>query len=508
MDNIERIKKNGRKDFENIWKKESLKFHGNRGFSLPEKKGKRHILFTCLLACEEILLDMGFDQVFLKPIWDEKHVKMQYGPEAPAILDRLFYLASLPRPDIAISHDVQDRILKKIDINIDTLKQIFRDYKMGAIDSGELIEVFVQKLKISTEDALSILSLFPELETMRPITTSKTLISHFTTAWFPTLASLNREPPVLMYASGWRFRREQREDSRHLRAHFNLSFVVMGDLGIEDGMKIVNEFFRRLNMEVTFTLKENQPSYYAYDTNYEVFFKGMEVADIGMFSPVALANYNIKYPVFNAGLGLGRICMLWEGLEDLRQVHFPELYGRQYTDEDILESIQMIRKAENQELVREIVETARKNKDSRSPCRVTVHEDSNLKIELVEEEENTSLIGPAGLDEVYVYDGSIYGVPVKSENPGMQKILEKGVTYHMSYMEAFANFVISSLEEGTYRVGMVRKLSDINLDIHEDIRKFIRSHGKIDIRGPMFATIVISVSSQPQSSQRGYREKK
>jgi len=481
-----------KEDFESVWKKESKRVYGKKGFSLPDKKGKRHVLSRYLVKCEEILLDMGFDQVFLKPVWDETHVKMQYGPEAPAILDRLYYLASLPRPDIAIQQDILDSILNRVDIDVEGLKQIFRDYKMGAIDSGELIETFVHRLHISTEDALYILSMFPELEEIKPDPTSKTLISHFTTAWFPTLASLRREPPVLLYTSGWRFRREQKEDSSHLRAHYNLSFVIMGDLAIEDGMEIVKEFFGRLDMNITFTLKENQPSYYAYDTNYEVFWEGMEVADIGMFSPVALAEYGIKYPVFNAGPGLGRIAMLKEGLQDLRQVHFPELYGRQYTDEEILESIYVVKKAENQELVKKIVEAARTYKDRESPCTFNVYEDEKVKIELVEEEENTRLIGPAGFNEIYVYNGSIYGVPTASETKKIKRILENGVTSHVSYMESFANLVVSSLEKGVYRVGMVKSLSDVNLGVPDHVREFIRAQGRIDVRGPMFTTVVVS----------------
>lgn len=492
MVNLEKIKKKAKENFESTWKKESKRFYGKKGFTLPKRKGKRHVLSTYVQKAEDILLDMGFDQVFLKPIWDEDHVKMQYGPEAPAILDRLYYLASLPRPDIAISQNIQQKISQKVDISLDRLKQIFKDYKMGVIDSGELIETFVQQLNVSTEDALFVLSLFPELEEIKPEPTSKTLVSHFTTAWFPTLASVRRDPPVMLFTSGWRFRREQREDASHLRAHYNLSFVVMGNLGIEDGMEIVSEFFKRLNMDITFELKENQPSYYAYNTNYEVFWKGMEVADVGMFSPVALAHYNIGHPVFNAGPGLGRIAMLLEGFQDLRQVHFPELYGKQYTDEEILESVHLTVKAENQELIQKVLETARAHKDAESPCRFTVYQDDVMKIELVEAEENTKLIGPAGFNEIYVYNGSIYGVPPVSQNKKIVKILENGVTTHTSYLEAFANLVVSSLEKGEYRVGMVKNLSDVNLFIPNHVREFIRAQGRIDVRGPMFTTIVIS----------------
>jgi O-phosphoseryl-tRNA synthetase len=485
------IKERAEKDFETVWKEESKKFYGSKKFSLPDRKGKSHVLARYLSKAEDILLHMGFDQVVLKPIWDKRHVKMQYGPEAPAILDRLYYLASIPRPDIGIPQEKQDKILNRADISIEDLQQIFQEYKRGVIDSGELIESFVQRLHISTEDALYVLSLFPELENIQPDATTKTLISHFTTAWFPTLQSVRKELPVLLFTSGWRFRREQKEDASHLRAHYNLSFVVMGDLGIEDGKKIVKKFFEELGMDVTFSLKENQPSYYAYKTNYEVFYKELEVADIGMFSPVALARYGIEYPVFNAGPGLGRIVMLKEGLTDIRQVHFPELYGKEYTDTEILNSIHLVKTAKNQELVKTIVGEARENKDKESPCRVCVYKD-DITIELVEEEENTRLVGPAGFNEIYVYDGSIYGVPPTSKKKKITNILEHGVTNHMSHMESFANEAVSSMEKGVYRVGMVKGLSSVNLDIPIHIREYIRAQGKIDVRGPMFTTLVIS----------------
>jgi O-phosphoseryl-tRNA synthetase len=495
MDDHIRIREEAGEDFEKTWKKESKKVQGKSSFSLPSKKGKRHLISSYVMKAEDILLDMGFSQVCVSPIWDEEHVKNQYGPEAPAILDRLYYLATLPRPDIAISQDIQEKIQERTPVSMNELQSICRDYKRGVIDSGELIETFVQRLAISTEDALFILSLFPQLEHLVPRPTSKTLISHFTTAWFPTLASIREEPPVCLYTSGWRFRREQREDSSHLRAHYNLSFVIMGDIQIEDGKDIVKAFFSRLGMDVDFRLKENQPSYYAYDTNYEVFWKGMEVADIGMFSPVALANYTITYPVFNAGPGLGRIIMLKEGIEDIRQVHFPELYGKLYTDEDISESLYLVEQAQNRSLVEAIVETARTHKDEPSPCAISVVENEKWKIALIEKEKNTRLIGPAAFNELYAYQGSIFGIPLSSQKKSIQHIVQEGVPSHISYLEAFTHHVVSRIEKGErgeFRAGMINRLSDINVDLPTHIREFIRSQGKIDVRAPMFTTISVT----------------
>ena len=91
-------------------------------------EGKKHLLTTYSERVRNILLDMGFDEVMLKPVWDEQHVKLQYGPEAPAILDRLYYLATLPRPDIGLS-DEKKKLIKRRIKDFDKFKKTSGHFK-------------------------------------------------------------------------------------------------------------------------------------------------------------------------------------------------------------------------------------------------------------------------------------------------------------------------------------------------------------------------------------------
>jgi O-phosphoseryl-tRNA synthetase len=78
---------------------------------------------------------LGFQETINPLFIEEDHVYRQFGPEAPAVLDRCFYLAGLPRPDIGISMDKIAQI-EGMDVPLDEdkiqgLKEVFRSYKKG-----------------------------------------------------------------------------------------------------------------------------------------------------------------------------------------------------------------------------------------------------------------------------------------------------------------------------------------------------------------------------------------
>ncbi|GAI24153.1 unnamed protein product, partial [marine sediment metagenome] len=80
----------------------------------------------------EILLNLGFDEVENPTILPDYDVSKQYGPEARIILDRVFYLAELPRPEIGLSAQKIAQI-KEIagEIETEKLRSILRRYKKG-----------------------------------------------------------------------------------------------------------------------------------------------------------------------------------------------------------------------------------------------------------------------------------------------------------------------------------------------------------------------------------------
>ncbi|GAH91003.1 unnamed protein product, partial [marine sediment metagenome] len=67
-----------------------------------------------------------------------------------------------------------------------------------------------------------------------------------------------------------------------------------------------------------------------------------EVADIGMYSPISLANFDIRYPVFNAGLGIERLAMILYEVDDMRKLAYPQFSVAEYADDDIAGAITYI----------------------------------------------------------------------------------------------------------------------------------------------------------------------
>ena len=518
---IDEILSRSKKDYFEEWKTTGSYFEGSRTFTLPEKRGKEHLLSKYALKAREILLDMGFDEVYLKQFFSKDNVEMQYGPESPAILDRLYYLATLPRPDIGISEDKKAAIMDKIpSLDFEKLKGVFRDYKLDKIDPGDLSEVLATRLKVAPEDAMFLLDeAFPEVLDLKPVATDQVLNSHFTTAWFPTMAQLAGKAtlPVMCFTSGWRYRREQREDPMHLRAHYNLSMVIMQEgFTIQDGMYVTKEFFKRFGFDkLKFKKKPNQAIYYAYGTNYEVFIKDdrfgwVEITEIGMYSPIALAHYGIAYPVFNSGPGLGRLVMLKEDVDDLRQLHHPEFYSFSFSDADIAASIAIDEAPTGDrtaEFVQSVLDAAREHRDDESPCEIVAFDGTvdgrRIVAKITEHEENKRLLGPAAFNTLYVHGGNIYGIPPSGLSQKLEHVIQEGVCTGITYADAFMAKVAKDLEHELdeeftgakeYRFGMAKRLSDVNLSIPDEVRTFIQmKNNKIDVRGPVFFTLEVDV---------------
>src|SRR5690606_22648781 len=50
----------------------------------------------------------------------------------------------------------------------------------------------------------------------------------------------------------------------------------------------------------------------------------VEVATFGIYSPIALSQYDIPYPVMNLGLGVERIAMILHNSQDVRALSYPQ----------------------------------------------------------------------------------------------------------------------------------------------------------------------------------------
>jgi O-phosphoseryl-tRNA synthetase len=500
-------------DFEKAWQ-ETGSLVGGKGAFAKGRRGVAHVLMDTANLLRDIHLELGFDEIVNPMTVDEADLYKQYGHEAPAILDRCYYLAALPRPDIGMG---ADRIAAIGQLggptdkeSIGRLSSIFHDYKKGRIDGDDLVEKVADALKIDDVTALKLLdNAFPELRTLKPEPTKLLLRSHMTSAWFLTCAAVQHklQMPVKLFSVGLRARREQQEDATHLRFHHAASSVLMDpEVSVDDGKAISKDVLDRIGFkEVRFELKKVTAKYYAPGTEYEVFARvggggWVEVIDFGLYGPIALARYGIEYPVLNIGMGVERIAALLHGFTDIRELSYPQFHGEwMLSDADLAKQISFIeepRTPAGKDVELSIIRALEANRDAPSPCEFVVFQGlvggRDVTVKVFEPDPNVHLVGPAGFNEVVVFNANVIGIPQK----GMEKVelvvkaREMGVRTGIRYVDSVAKAAAARVEsEGNMelRVRMAKLPSDVNLKLSNVGTRYVSSRqGKVDVRGPVF----------------------
>jgi O-phosphoseryl-tRNA synthetase len=492
---LDGIKAQAKSNFTDAWMATAKLIPTGTEISLT-RKGKPHLVRELIQKSRQILLNLGFDEVENLTLLPDSDVVKQYGPEARLILDRAFYLAQLPRPDIGLSAKRIADIKKTAEeIDVDRLQTILRSYKKGGIEADNLVEEFIAGLGITDYQATELLDkVFPEIKELQPVPSNKTLRSHMTATWFHTLAALQDKAsfPVALFSVGPRYRNEQREDAHHLRVHNSASVVAMyPEMSLDAGRAIARDIMQQYGFsDIRFETKTATSKYYAPGQEQEVFIKHnnawLEIADIGMYSPVALANFDIRYPVFNAGFGIERLAMLIYEIDDVRKLAYPQFAVVEYSDEEIAKSISYItspQTARGQGIARAIEETARKRKDEVAPCEFMAWKDESIEVKVFEKEAGKRLIGPAGFNEICVANGSIYSDVVPSGT-------HTGINYMRAIAMGAAAAIESSSDDLTYQVKGIKHLSDLNLEIPEAVRQHIEGQNKkIAVGGAVFVAI-------------------
>ncbi len=496
--NPNKILKGARKDFEAAWVGTSKQLPRDTKVKI-QGPGSTHRLRDAVEQCRQALAGMGFQEYENRTILSVQDVYKQYGPEAPVILDRAFYLATLPRPELGLS-DEKISIVTNIvgPFNQGGLQKILRDYKRGEIEGDDFVESLVLGLNTSTEQATAIIEqAFPELKCLRPVATEQTLRSHMTATWYHTLAAMQDRAkfPLAMFAVGPRYRNEQREDKGHLRVHNSASMVVMDpNMSLESGRDIALEFLVKMGFDdANFERKKGTSKYYAHEQEEEVFARWhgewLEIGDIGMYSPVSLAEFGITSPVFNGGFGVERMAMIFGEDRDIREMVYPQFYSHSYQDTEIADALALIREPRTErgkQIAEGIERIAREHATDEAPVRFVAYEDENVKVEVFEDEEGQRLLGPAALNNVYVENGNILSTPGTVENVAA------------NYLNSSAQGIAARIEEnicgdassGEYRVRMVKGMSDVNLTLPPAIHQAITGdHKRMQIGGPMFLNV-------------------
>jgi len=340
-----------------------------------------------------------------------------------------------------------------------------------------------------------------------------------TTAWFLTLASLQyRKPlPIKLFSVGLRFRREQREDETHLRVHHSASCVVMDkelspSLGAELAEALLRQFgfreFRHVRKQIT-------AKYYAPGTEHETYVKHggswVEVANFGLYSPLALARYRIELPVLNLGIGVERMAMILYGASDVRTLTYPQFYAEwRLSDEELASMVEVDEKPSTPQgwrLVEAVYEALRLHCDEPSPCEVKAFEGeawgSRVEAWVYEKDPGVKLAGPAAFNRIYVHKASILGLPPTGleDRREVVEAREAGVDTGVTYAYAVACRAAAEAEKlagrgGTVdvRVRVAKHPSDVNVRIQEAARRYVQAvGGRIDVRGPVFIGVRVNI---------------
>lgn len=489
---------------------------------LKLETGKTHMLYDTVAQIRQAYLNLGFNEAVNPVFIEEDHIYKQFGPEAPAVLDRCFYLSGLPRPDIGIGMDKIEKI-EKIGVNlsdekINSLKEVFRGYKKGDVSGDDLVLEVSQALEIEDDMGLRVLEkVFPEIRELKPVPSKTTLRSHMTSGWFITLQNIygKRSLPIKLFSIDRCFRREQREDASHLMTYHSASCVVVDDeISLDLGKAISESLLEYFGFEkFKFVPDEKKSKYYIAGTQTEVYGyhpklnEWVEVATFGLYSPIALAKYGIEKDVLNIGVGVERIAMLLYNQTDVREMVYPQTYGKwTLPDRDIAAMLRINyypATNEGRELMDDIIAAFKEYGDTPSPCEFTAFKGEflgkNILVKVLEPEKGTKLLGPAAWNKVYINQGDIIGVPIKDiEDEKALEAANKGISTEISYMDGIAadaaykieEMVVSGKDEVTIRAPISRSISDINLRLDDVALSYITSKNKsIDVRGPVFCTI-------------------
>jgi O-phosphoseryl-tRNA synthetase len=531
--NPDDIKKAASEDFDAAWNKGkdyiSESTLNDQYPHMTIKYGKPHPVYDTISKLRDAYMRMGFEEMMNPLIVDEREVHKQFSHEALAVLDRCFYLAGLPRPNVGIS-DERIAEIKEIlggvdDEAIETIRKVLHAYKKGDVEGDDLVPEIAASINVSDSLVVEMIDqVFPEFKELIPQATKKTLRSHMTSGWFISLSSVieRANPPFNFFSIDRCFRREQDEDAARLMTYYSASCVIMDEnVTIDHGKAVAQGLLSQFGFEkFMFRPDDKRSKYYVPDTQIEVFAYHpklvgsntkysdgwIEIATFGIYSPIALSQYNIPYPVMNLGLGVERLAMILHDATDIRSLTYPQItqYSEwKMTDNELAKNVKVANVPETEEgmeIVKAIVAVCEENGSTPSPCEFPAWEGTidgkTVKVSVIEPEEETKLCGPAVFNEVVAYENDILGVP---DNKKWKKVLENhSARTGLRFLDAFACQAAKDIEsaiangesEVETRVRIVKVPSEINFRLEPLAQRFITSNKKkIDIRGPVFTTV-------------------
>lgn len=518
--NPEKYRAMAREHFEEAWHRGpeilSPETASTRYPRLTYQAASSHPIFTTIQRLREVYLSLGFDEACNPVIVEEAEVFRQFGPEARAVLDRVFYLGGLDRPNQGIGKAELDGIagITGSEVTADEearLRELLQAYKKSVIDGDDLIHATSAVLGIDDGRTVEIYDrVFAAFRDLAPRSSRNTLRSHMTSGWFLTLKEIwDKYPlPIRLFSVDRCFRREQVEGPTRLMSYHSASCIVAGeDVNIDEGKAISRALLSAFGYtDFRFQPDEKRSKYYMPGSQTEVYARHpvhdwVEVATFGLYSPSALGEYGIGIPVMNLGLGVERLAMITYNSADIRKLTYPQFFPIHYSDLALAQAVNLREEPETKEgllLARSIEETGIKNGDKPGPCSFQAYEGAlagmKVRVFVEETETGTKLLGPAARNDIFVHNGSVLGVP---DNEKWKEIRTNGVATGITYISAVAALAASRIEKAsacgrpeTVQVKMAKLPSDINVKIRDYAMRYITDNKKkVDVRGPVFVTV-------------------
>jgi O-phosphoseryl-tRNA synthetase len=283
------------------------------------------------------------------------------------------------------------------------------------------------------------------------------------------------------------------------------------DLDMSHGQQLTREILKRLGFKKSsFVRKKIASRYYDPETDTEVFIKyqgqNIEVGNLGFYAPSALANYNIDLPVFNIGFGVERIAMIRGGAQDLRSLVYPLTYEEVTFDDRELAALLGPSRAPEDAALRSAVAgmaaVAVEQRDTVGPAERVLYSGPvgarNADIVLFNWDQGKPLLSLAALNEIYVHDGNIYGLPRDSAALGDKylPIYEQGINTGLRFIDLIlAGFAAEAEkmarrnppEPVEERWKIAKRPIQVNLEVPEAAYDYIqRLHKNIKVSGPLF----------------------
>ncbi len=521
----EEYRKMAREHFEEAWYAGTRILTPSRsGDQYPRlmyRQARPHPVYAMVQRLRETYLSLGFDEACNPIIVEEQEVYRQFGPEARAVLDRVFYLGGLERPNQGIGRTELEGIAGITGKEVapeeeERLRELLQAYKKSAIDGDDLIHATSEVLGIDDGMTVEIYDrVFSAFRDLTPRSSRSTLRSHMTSGWFITLGEIweKRPLPLRLFSIDRCFRREQEEGPTRLMSYHSASCVVAGEeVTIDEGKAVSRALLSAFGYsDFRFVPDEKRSKYYMPGTQTEVYARHpvhdwVEVATFGLYSPSALGEYGIGIPVMNLGLGVERLAMIAYNADDVRKLTYPQFFPATLSDFEIARAVELREEPqtrEGRELANAIQNTALAHGSEPGPCSFPafrgVLAGKDITVFVEEPETGSRLLGPACGNEIFVYQGSVLGIP---DTEKWKEVRVQGTSTGISYLSAVSALAAARIESGaacgeavTVQVKMAKLPSDINVRIADFAMRHITDNNrKVDVRGPVFLTVRSEIS--------------